>query len=86
MPEAEQKKYIADAVSVRLHEVKAQWAKNWIARKINQGIVENASLDQKKRDTAQREVDACDKNMAIALQEIENFEWIAKTEKLELPA
>lgn len=81
MNKEEQKKYILDALDVRLHEVKAQWAKNYLAKRINENIAETDTNDEKKRSTARLQVESCIKNMEIAEQEIANFEWLLKQEK-----
>lgn len=81
MNKEEQKKYILDALDVRLHEVKAQWAKNYLAKRINENIAGTDTNDEKKRSTARLQVESCIKNMEIAEQEIANFEWLLKQEK-----
>lgn len=81
MKPQEQKKYILDAIDMRLHEVKAQWAKNYIAMRINENIVLTDTNEKSKRDTASKQVEACKTNMKIAEQEIDNFAWLLKQEK-----
>ena len=76
MNKEDQNKYVLDALDVRFHEVKAQWAKNWIAKRINENICLRETNDEKKRATAKAQVEACIKNMEIAEQEIANFEWL----------
>lgn len=81
MNNKDQQKYVIDALVVRLHEVKAQWAKNYIAMKINQNIADTKTNDVKKIETAKTQVEACKTNMKIAEQEIDNFDWLLKQEK-----
>jgi len=81
MKKQEQKKYVLDALDVRLHEVKAQWAKNYIAMKINENIVADLKIDESKRSVSSKQVEACKLNMKIAEQEIDNFEWLLTQEK-----
>jgi hypothetical protein len=81
MTKEEQKKAIDAFANVRIAELKNNWAQNYCARKINQGIVSTASLDQKKKDVAKKEVEACNLNLKVAEQEIENFKWILKENK-----
>ena len=53
MNKEEQKKAIDAFANVRIAELKNNWAQNYCARKINQGIVSTASLDQKKKDVVE---------------------------------
>ena len=81
MNKEEQKKAIDAFANVRIAELKNNWAQNYCARKINQSIVSTASLDQKKKDVSKKEVEACNLNLKVAEQEIENFKWILKENK-----
>lgn len=81
MKHEEQKKAVDAFANVRIAELKNNWAQNYCAQKINEGIMINLKLDQKKRDVATKEVEACKLNMKVAEQEIENFKWILKENK-----
>lgn len=74
MNKTDQKKYIVDAIEVRLHELKAQWAKNYLALKVNQGIADTVTNTEKQIDSAKKEVDAATLNMALAEQQVVMFE------------
>jgi hypothetical protein len=81
MNKTEKKKYILDALDVRIIELKAQWAKNYIAMRVNQIIADDTKNSDKQIESAKKQVDATNQNMEVALQQIGLMEFILKEEK-----
>jgi len=74
-------KYVKATLDTLNSEVKVQWSKNYIAMRVNENIANDENNDQKKRDTAAKEVEACKANMKVAEQQIANFDWLLTQEK-----
>lgn len=77
MTPEDQQKYVKATIDTLVSEVKVQWAKNFIAMKVNENIATDEKNDKAKREKAQKEVEACKINMKVAEQQIENFNWVS---------
>lgn len=76
MTQEDEKKYIEYAITERIDLLKAQWAKNWLARYANQLILDTPTNSASQIATAQKEVDAANLNMDLAVQQIGIFNSI----------